>query len=371
LLLTVVAAQLAAVGRILPASAGQPRSETALRFGGAIPIGAAMVLVVLAGILFVEGQRMFQIDQLRRAAAWLQRSSAPERFELAVDNLLAAEKLQPNDAEVQARLARAYLDLHDAWLSSKHAKGTSANSPASQADRLALEHYLAARDLCPLLPVPHLRIAQDVGKLQVADPMSSYLARAKTLAPADPQLWYLCGKMELVAGEDHEAWRSWRRCLELSDQFLTTIVDEALKTAPVERLWQLLPDRPSLWRLTAFHLFPRPEDQDERRPLLQQALTIYGASAEPLSATELHEKAALHRHLDQLSEAIAALEAALTQEPREVAWRFELARVLIEQGRFDDARRHLVLVLDQQPRHLEAPRLLELLARQKATGNMD
>lgn len=313
---------------------------------------------------------MFQVDQLRRAAAWLQRSSAPERFELAVDNLLAAEKLQPNDAEVQARLARAYLDWHDAWLSDKRA--SSADSPAAQADLLALEHYIAARDLCPLLPVPHLRIAQDLAKLQVADPMSFYLQRAKILAPADPQLWYLCGKMELAAGHDDEARRSWRRCLELSDRFLSTIVDQTLKTEPVERLWQLLPENhPNLWRLAAFHLYPQPEADSRRRPFLQQALSAYAARTEPLVAIELHEKAVLHRELDQLPQAIAALEAALTQEPLQVAWRFELAQVLVEHGRFDDARRHLVLVLDQQPRHSEATRLLESVTRQKAAGNIN
>src|SRR5205807_4927024 len=91
----------------------------------------------------------------------------------------------------------------------------------------ALGHYLQARDLCPLRPRPHLRIANYVESLSSADLRSAYLDRAKFLVPADPELWYYCGLQELLDKHEQRAWQNWRRALELSPGHLAEIVDKA------------------------------------------------------------------------------------------------------------------------------------------------
>jgi tetratricopeptide (TPR) repeat protein len=220
--------------------------------------------------------------------------------------------------------------------------------------------------------VPHVRIATDIAKFQRADPPHRYLERAKALAPAHPELWYLCGVQEFADGQIDEAWRSWRRSIELSDDYLTDIVDQAVASSGPDELLQRLPQsRPVVWRLVAYHLYPQPDEQEKRRPFLEKALAIHGATEEPPSSSSLREKALVYDALGRSGEAIAAYEDALLEEPSEVGWRYELAGILHRHGRFDEARRHLVLVLGQQPGHAAAAKLLDIVAREQAAGARD
>lgn len=52
----------------------------------------------------------------------------------------------------------------------------------------ALRHYLQARDRCPLLPMPQMRIGFYASSLAKADPRRAYFDRAKFLVPADAEL---------------------------------------------------------------------------------------------------------------------------------------------------------------------------------------
>src|SRR5207248_4685200 len=49
----------------------------------------------------------------------------------------------------------------------------------------ALRHYLQARDACPLMGKPNVRLAANINRLDRAESASAYLERAKFLVPAD------------------------------------------------------------------------------------------------------------------------------------------------------------------------------------------
>jgi tetratricopeptide (TPR) repeat protein len=214
-----------------------------------------------------------------------------------------------------------------------------------------------------------VRIGVNLEEFHTAESPSAYLKRAKSLAPAHPELWYLCGKYEFENGDIDEAWRSWRRSIELSDKFLTRIVDQAVAAAGPEALLQhLVGVRPAIWRLIAFHLYPQPSAHDERRPFLEKALAAHADGAQPGTGAELREMAMIHEALGRSIEAVAAYESALYQEPLEVGWRFELATLLSASGRTEEARRHLALVLGQRPGHARAKQLMLTIARDQAAG---
>src|SRR5205814_7599873 len=81
--------------------------------------------------------------------------------------------------------------------------------------RLGLHQFGAARDLCPLLPRPHARLAAFASALNHPDEIDAYWARTERLAPTDPDLWYFAGLHHFRAGDYGRAWEEWRHCLEL------------------------------------------------------------------------------------------------------------------------------------------------------------
>jgi tetratricopeptide (TPR) repeat protein len=232
-----------------------------------------------------------------------------------------------------------------------------------------LRQVLRARDLCPLLPMTHARLAHYVEHFEQADPRSVYMQRVKQLAPVDPQLWYFCGLQELKDDRQEEAWTSWRRSLQLSHRYLEPILDRAaVLLAPNELLDVILPDDPRLLLAAAMYLFPQPEAAVQRGPLLRKAVSLLEGRQGRLDADQCHTLARLHVQLAQPREAIAAYRASLAADPLAVATRHELAQLLYEQGRFEESRREVRMILGQRPSHSAARSLKKLLAAQRAAG---
>jgi tetratricopeptide (TPR) repeat protein len=230
----------------------------------------------------------------------------------------------------------------------------------------ALEQYLVARDLCPLLSAPQLRLAIHGEKLTQAEPRQLYLARAKALRPSDADLLYLCGVQELKDGQIEEAQWSWRRSLECSSVRLADIVDRARqRPQAVPFLEQILPADPHTLAAAATLLAegqpPLPGD-----PLLHQALELLNARVGQLSARDWHLKATTHQSLGQNDPAQQAYRMALMQEPHNTRWRYQLAELLFLDNRLAETRRELRLILEQHPSHADALSLLDLLDRRES-----
>ena len=134
---------------------------------------------------------------------------------------------------------------------------------------------------------------------------------------------------------------------------------------------KVLPDQPTILLAAALYIYPEQEDAPEPRLLLSKAMALIDSEAGPLNAEELHVKAVLHGRLGQSSAATIAYQEALAQQPLEVGWRYDFAKQLYDQGRFPESQRELRIILSQKPRHEEASRLAQVLARQVAEGDTE
>jgi tetratricopeptide (TPR) repeat protein len=421
LLATVLCAHLCALGdgeepsvrqAATAAVAGGPRPY-ALRLWGLAPAVAAAVAVLLGLLLMREGWKACRAAELRVAA--LRQSKVPDpisRTLQQIECLEGAARLAPEDAGLQIELTQAHLNLlwerraklqenarrvqavpaaqavlalgtgwgsdgasHPglvavpSWLLASAARQELAKGEQQQLTREhlvpALRHLLLARDLCPLRLEPHMQLAFHAENLERADPRSAYLGRAKLVVPNDPGFWYAWGGMELSDKDPEQACKSWRRSLELSDQYLPAILDQSAgRLTPQEVLGRVLPDDPGLLARAASHLYPRPEQAAERSPFLERALVLLEQRPGPLRAQDLHTKAVIHTSLGQPVEALATYRAALRREPRQADWRYEFAQLLYQQGYVQEARREVLTVLRQQPRHAQALHLFEAGTRQ-------
>ena len=154
------------------------------------------------------------------------------------------------------------------------------------------------------------------------------------------------------------AWSSWRRCLELSDRYLSVIVDRGVKLlGPEGVVDKVLPDVPERLLSAAQGLNAPAEDMEARAPFLRKALQILKARG-TLTDRDLHTKILTHKGLGQTTEALEGYRILLTRDPLQVGWHYELAQALYEGGRLNEARNELLAILATQPRHGQAYDLL-------------
>jgi O-antigen ligase len=391
LLLTVLAAHLAALGSAAPAPA---RAEYALRLGVMAPLAGAAAGVLLGAVLVGEGWRAHQAERQRLAALHLRLRGATGHEERALACLVRAVGFAPERAPLQLELAEAHHRLFaarvreretrqdasraaTAWASAAVwalapypglppggplvALGVGRAAPRGDTDSLtrahivpALRHYLLARDLCPLLEKPQIRLAAYRDHLHSAEPRATYLARAKRLLTGEPDLWYICGLEELREGQPKEAWKSWRRCLECSGRHLKAILTELVRRGPDPgAVDHVLPDRPEVI-VSAARFLVFPEESPHKGKLLERALSLLEQPGRALTPEDFYLKAEIYVLLDQPDRAIAAYEEALGRRPGAAGWRYELARLLRERGRLEQARRELRSLLGEHPGHAQA-----------------
>lgn len=403
LLTTVLCAQLCALGCPdgvrLPSQTDQGLAtnlQYTFRWGGLAPVFGAVLSVLFGLIVLGAGWRLYRVQNLAVGAFRAGQKAEPGSLELKKDYLEAAVRVDPEDAELRTELGEVYGDLfrthHETLLrqnrgfrsaetatilSSTMVSGlmppmlvflplevivaaarwdlASANPQHNQRTYLlpALRNYLQARDLGPILPGPHLGLALHAGLMTNADSPEVYRSRVKILAPCDPAFWYSCGSLELRHGYVKHAWKSWRRCLELTDRYQRLILEASCNHLEPEGLVrELIPDQPEQLLSVALSLYPRPDAIGKRSPFLQKALVLLGD--EPTTLKDLHIKAKVHKALNEPAKAVALYQALLARDALQPGWRYELAQVLYSAGRLQEARLELLTVMAHQPKHPQA-----------------
>jgi O-antigen ligase/tetratricopeptide (TPR) repeat protein len=379
------------------------RAERSIRLPGVLgALIGSIALIIPAGIVVAEGWYLYE------AQHWLLASVVPPPghvtvpVEAKIASLERAVKLLPTSERLHVLLAETHLEQYEQGLLRRNAEAsvyaaitllsapvmpvsagplqtvgvvfassllaTKAAQAASEALAQAhippaLRHYVQARNLCPLVAKPHVRIAANLRWFQRAEPRSAHLDRAKRLLPADEQLWYLCGVQELLDGQSDQAWRSWRHCLDLSDRYLAPILARSAPLlAPSDLIDRILPEDPRLLLAAAQQLYPQPEQVEQRRPYLERALALLPQPPATADAKQLYLRATIQRAMGQSAEALASYRLAVLQSPWEINWRYEWAELLYQQGKREECRRELLIILGRQPGYSQAQALWKMLA---------
>jgi tetratricopeptide (TPR) repeat protein len=175
------------------------------------------------------------VERLKEAANLTLKSTVPERWANAAAYLEAAARQWPDDAEAWSRLSAVLLEAERAEPGHDHL-------PA------ALRAARTARDRCPLIPGPHLRIGTFASAFAQCEVPAVHFARAKRVASFDPDVWYLSGAGALARGDRDAAWDDWRESLRRSPARLELVVRGATPHLTAEDLrTRVLPDDPAVW----------------------------------------------------------------------------------------------------------------------------
>jgi O-antigen ligase len=259
LLTAVFTAHIAALGaRRTP---DNRQHEITMRLFGFGPLLAASALLVLAGALVSEGWRLSQAERFRLAAQSRDIHRASDSHAPQVEYLETAVRYAPEDAALWVALAEAHL-----W-QAEYTDEPGHNTAAAQ-------ELLIARDLCPVMRQPHVKLAGLTRRVPTLDAAPAYMERATLLAPTDPYLWYLRGAAEQDAHHEDAAWKCWRRSLELSESQLPAILRKLGDKPDAQAVADQLPDNPEILIHAAKLLYPDQEDRALREPLLRRAATL-------------------------------------------------------------------------------------------------
>ena len=131
---------------------------------------------------------------------------------------------------------------------------------------------------------------------------------------------------------------------------------------------QILAEKPDQLLLAALELFPAEEQQAERRPFLEQALALLEQQAAARTAEDLHVEAMIHAASNHPDKALKIYQRALNEQPNQVEWRWEFAKLLRKQERLREAKLELDTILRYHPRHFPAQELKVIVAGELAKG---
>jgi hypothetical protein len=205
-------------------------AEAVFSLGGIAPALGTLALLLVGLVLVAESWRADRVEKWRFAAHRLQGQLGTES-QHQVAFLEAAARLAPESAVIQAELGQAHFDAWEQGLQRRYRRdrvceaalllsATPLPSWSSGPDPIlvqllgrlpalpaldeltraeedllarahlvpALKHFLQARDLCPLLVRPHLRLGTHTHVLKQTDTPAAYLGRAEWLSPFDPEL---------------------------------------------------------------------------------------------------------------------------------------------------------------------------------------
>lgn len=235
--------------------------------------------------------------------------------------------------------------------------------------RRALKHSILARRACPLLPEVHLMIAELC--VLAGDPANDqiHIERSQRLAPADPDLFFRCGLLELQAGRLDSACDSWRRSLSLSSRHLADILPLAGRQLS---LWhtveKVLPDSPALLIRLARGRYQGDQHASIRGMLIKRAERLIKQADLP-EDERCYLRGSLFALKGLYGQAILNLSRATELRWQELNWRHELALLLKQQGRIAEAYEHARLCARMDPNNSRYRRLLREITHTQLTAH--
>lgn len=368
-LAAVLAAQLCGMARRDPSRPPTDGSKHSL----VVTLGGCGGAVATVGLLAIG----FLITQFasRNAQAYQQRLAAfqalqvkPPNADVAIASLTRAARTSPDDAQIRLELGQLFLDT----LRLRAGDGANAQALFDAYTKPALEQFIAARDICPLLPRAQARLAgyaydaRPEGGIVMAksDPSARYWQRAAFLSPYDADLLYFAGRWQQQLGALDEAWALWRASLERRPTFLRAIIAAAApRLGPDGLVAKVLPNQPAYLIEAARHFDDQPDHSDAQRRLLLKAKKDL-LDQPTVDAANSYALAQCYRMLGETEQATAAYRQAVTLAPANAEWHYEFAEFLYSlatEPAKREAIQELEKVLQISPHSVPAKNFLEAI----------
>lgn len=292
-------------------------------------------------------------------------------------------------------------------------EGTSAGADAAAALRgspsvkqtlpRAIEQFRRARVACPILPLPHLRLAQ---LAWVEDPVLQrdgvYIAQLATISPSNTQVLIDGGELDWSAGRKDRAISLWKKAMGLTETAVPELFAVVRDLAPPEVvLSEILPESPrqliamaesrpadDLWRtamleraaeicqarLAEYEATKRSEpggeanDDDESLPIELLPVVEPVAESDPdQDPAHLYFYAARIAQLrGDRDNALKHYAAAVSLRRREFEWRLAYASLLLEAEKWDESLEEIAWCVRRQPDHPECIRLAAAAKKKKS-----
>lgn len=381
----------------------------------ALPPGRSLATLLVASLLvagmwgFLETRRVAAVEAAMKNTRFTQTptGATPEVLLNATKRLAVALERREDDAEAHYRMAELWVHLYrvraleqlrreaapdtddrSLWqLTSPivlhgRAHQLAHDNRLPELERLrgetvvrnylghALRHLILARRWCALLPEVHLMTAQL--SVLFASPADDriHLDRARQLAPADPNLLFRCGVLEINAGRREPAYQSWRRCLTLGRRYRDDILRfVGRQLAQPQTIEKLLPDSPALLIQLARERYTDDRYADIRRTLAQRAGDLIEQGDYP-EEERYYLRGSVCALKELYPQAIANYSRAVELRLYETGWRYELALALRQQGMLGKAHEQARLCARMEPNKREYRRLLEEINHSRLTANM-
>lgn len=290
-----------------------------------------------------------------------------QRYRLARFLVLRAE------APPETSLDEVWEQTSTTWLHRIRYRDLSATSalPQDEAhDQLVRQHLLpavhallTARHACPLLAKVHLRLARLAVVSQPPFPDAACLTRAVRCEPATSYVRTRTGQLHAQAGRIEDACRDWREILAIDPSQLDVVLPWAFEMMNEDQIvYDVLPPQPNLLVQVSEKQFSTPDREAIQRLTLERTLGLLSEAEMPGGERARAEGRALVL-LGQREEAVAPYERAVLLGPGELKWRYELALLLKELTRYEEAHAHAVVCSRSEPDNGRYRILMEDLVR--------
>jgi O-antigen ligase/tetratricopeptide (TPR) repeat protein len=349
------------------------------------------VIVVFAAWAWLAWTEVSNADVANRAAATVPPLSSPRSLELGeidarIADLNAALRKRPDDAELHAKIADLWVYRYrrlafqqlqpdearsqKVWRSTdlavlhRQANQIFRFDPSGSVDRMretplfaenltpAVEHLLAARIGCPLLPEAELQLAALAFARNPGAPQGELeIRRAVQLGAGEPVVLYEAGVLAKQAGLKQLCFSSWKQSLALSSARQRQIMSDVRGWAKIDEILDyVLPDDPEVLLDVLSLDYGESQFAVERSLLMQRVRELAEArEARMPQSRSLHLQARIDAMEGRVETAIESFRRAVALSPFETAWRFELARLLKDQGRKSEAREQAEICLSLHP----------------------
>ena len=156
--------------------------------------------------------------------------------------------------------------------------------------------------------------------------------------------------------------------LTLSEDRLDDIVSYAITAVALDQFVEhVLPASPTLVLRLAKETLPG-IPVTESRPVLLRRVELLASEAHVPEDERHYLLASVYALQGNATQAISEYDAAVKLRPAEISWRHEYGKLLLQEGRLDDAREQIRWCVRRQPESAQFRRLLEAIHKSRSSG---